>query len=37
MRIQKARLQTTMRAERPEALALLVEYLDAVALELANV
>ncbi len=37
MRIQKARLQTTMRAEGPDALALLVEYLDAVALELANV
>jgi hypothetical protein len=35
MRIQKARLQTT--TERPEALELLVEYLDAVALELANV
>jgi hypothetical protein len=34
MRIQKARLQTT--TERPDALALLVEYLDAVALELAN-
>jgi hypothetical protein len=37
MRIQKARLQTTMRAEGREPLALLVEYLDAVALELANV
>lgn len=37
MRIQKARLQATMRAEGPEPLALLVEYLDAVALELANV